>query len=225
MNHRRTTNPRTTRIFSCLPALAVAGAIYLFLLASCALDVAGVSAVSEPALDAGPVDASLPPEGGPTTDDGSLGADALVSETGGDAFKEAGVDAADASADAGCTDPLTCLRCSAGTMYCPGSSSCVSDCKASCATEQIGCIACSTADVPSVATCVTPAQATSCINGANLRCTCAAGVVTLCPGSHQVCVSNQCLACGETATDGLNCAAGKQCDAIDSNAADRYKCR
>ena len=126
--------------------------------------------------------------------------------------------------DAGCTDPLRCLKCTPPKIYCP-SIGCVSDCKANCPGAPLGCVACQSGDTPSVETCVTDVNATSCVSGINVRCTCSGSNPSACPGSHQVCISGACRACGEPNTDGLKCVLPNMgCNAID-NPTDRFLCR
>jgi hypothetical protein len=135
-------------------------------------------------------------------------------------------DGGDGGADApseGSTNP-----CDAG-YFCSATGSCVLDCKTSCSNNPVQCVACNAANQVVRTVCEPASQGGTCTNAAGVqRCTCNGNDPSTCGGARQVCMNNQCYACGENGTDGRGCKgppANKRCDDDGmGNPNDRYTC-
>ncbi len=114
-----------------------------------------------------------------------------------------------------------CMQCPGKNTRCPASNTCVNDCHNNqCAGAPIQCFSCDGANKPVTSSCE-PTGAAPCA-AVVPRCTCAGGDQNLCAGRYQTCVGNQCLSCGEPATNGVNCKGGSSCST--GNGSDQFSC-
>ncbi len=114
--------------------------------------------------------------------------------------------------------PRSCAGCQIGTLFCPYSSTvpnsngqCLGSC-ASCVVDgtamNAACFSCASGSP--IGSCAT--TATSCPADTDSgACSCSSDAGS-CPGSTQVCKGRACVSCGQSGTQGQQCASGQSCD-------------
>ena len=198
------------RLFALIGIVVAAGAT----VAACDLASNGI-ATDTTAADASADGTS---EGSPSSDAMDELAEAMTGDAPND-VEDAGFDAIVDAGSFHCAAAFVsnCLACPGAPSLCVDT--CVASCHDSCPTSQIECFACTAGNTPSNSVCVPPANATGCIAGSNVRCTCLSTDAGECPGATQGCSAGLCLACGESVpvnTDMLVCKLGTDPDKCDN---------